>query len=284
MIDPSDRIGPYRILQILGEGGMGVVYQAEQVEPVRRMVALKVLRFGMDSKAFIARFDAERQALAMMDHPNIARVLDAGEVEGRPYYVMELVHGSSLSAFCDEHRLTTKQRLAIFLDLCGAVHHAHQRGIIHRDLKPSNVLVTMHDDRPVPKVIDFGIAKAIGHRLTDLTLVTNVGETIGTPAYMSPEQWDAQLSDIDTRTDIYSLGVMLYELLAGQLPHDPARLVRAGGAAPSIIRESAVAPPSARLRDVTASTGEVARLRNTDRRTLARDLRGDLDWIALKAI
>ena len=284
MILEGERIGPYRLLRTLGEGGMGIVYEAEQLEPVKRRVALKLLRRDMDTKAFIARFEVERQALAVMDHPNIAHVFDAGTADGRPYYVMELVHGVELTTFCDEHRLTTNERLQIFLDLCSAVHHAHQKGIIHRDLKPSNVLVAMHDDRAVPKVIDFGIAKAIGQRLTDLTLVTGLGQPVGTPAYMSPEQWEAQLADVDTRADIYSLGVMLYELLSGGLPHDAAKLVRAGSAAPHLLRDTPPALPSTRVRTMGDASTMVATARHTDARTLARELRGDLDWIALKAI
>ncbi|HET7459181.1 MAG TPA: serine/threonine-protein kinase [Gemmatimonadaceae bacterium] len=284
MIHAGERIGPYRLLRTIGEGGMGVVYEAEQLEPVKRRVALKLLRRGMDTKAFIARFEVERQALAVMDHPNIAHVFDAGSADGRPYYAMELVHGVELTTFCDEHRLTTNERLRIFLDLCSAVHHAHQKGIIHRDLKPSNVLVAMHDDRPTPKVIDFGIAKAIGQRLTELTLVTTIGQPVGTPAYMSPEQWEAQLADVDTRADIYSLGVMLYELLSGSLPYDTAKLLRAGGAAPRLLRDTTPPTPSTRVLTLGDASTSVAEARRTDPRTLARDLRGDLDWIALKAI
>ena len=284
MIHEGERIGPYRILRTLGEGGMGVVYEAEQLEPVKRRVALKLLRRDMDTKAFIARFEVERQALAVMDHANIAHVFDAGTANGRPYYVMELVHGVDLTTFCDEHRLTTNERLQVFLDLCSAVHHAHQKGIIHRDLKPSNVLVAMRDDHPVPKVIDFGIAKAIGQRLTDLTLVTGLGQPVGTPAYMSPEQWEAQIADVDTRADIYSLGVILYELLSGGLPHDAAKLVRAGSAAPHLLRDTPPPTPSTRVLTMGDSSTMVANARRTDPHSLARDLRGDLDWIVLKAI
>jgi tetratricopeptide (TPR) repeat protein len=279
------RIGPYRLLQVLGEGGMGVVYEAEQIEPVRRRVAVKLLRLGMDgSGSFTARFEAERQALAVMDHPNIARVFDAGTTEdGRPYYVMERVAGLPITDFCDEHKLTTSQRLDLFIDVCQAVQHAHQKGVIHRDLKPSNVLVAIQDDRPTPKIIDFGIAKALGSRLTDLTLVTVAGRPIGTPAYMSPEQWDPQF-DIDTRTDIYSLGVMLYELLVGHLPFDPGALVRAGPAAAQVLRRTMPDPPSLRYRSLGENTDPVAAARRTDPRGLARELKGDLDWITLKAI
>jgi len=284
MSELAERFGPYRILRTLGEGGMGVVYEAEQMEPVRRLVALKVLKSGMDTGTFIARFEVERQALAVMDHPNIAKVLDAGEVEGRPYYVMELVTGVALNAFCDEHRLRTAERLELFLGVCNAVHHAHQKGIIHRDLKPSNVLVALHDDRPVVKVIDFGIAKAIGHRLTESTLVTGIGQTMGTPAYMSPEQWNTDFPDIDTRADIYSMGVMLYEMLAGRLPYDTHQLVRAGAAASILLRELTPQAPSTLVRSLGPDRNTLAKARGTDPRTWARDLRGDLDWITLKAM
>ncbi|MEX2109529.1 MAG: serine/threonine-protein kinase [Gemmatimonadaceae bacterium] len=284
MIEQSERIGPYKVLRLLGEGGMGVVYEAEQTEPVRRRVALKILKIGLDSKAFIARFEVERQALAVMDHASIARVLDAGAVEGRPFYVMELVAGVALTEFCDDHRLTTEARLLLFVEVCNAVQHAHQKGIIHRDLKPSNVLVTRQDDKPVPKVIDFGIAKAVGQRLTDSTFVTRFGEPVGTPAYMSPEQWDAQSTDIDTRTDIYSLGIMLFELLAGKLPYEPDLLVRAGNSAPLLLRLRAPPTPSGLLSSLGAEGSTLAYMRRTDQRSLLRELRGDLDWITSKAI
>ncbi len=284
MNERTERFGPYRILRTLGEGGMGVVYEAEQMQPVRRRVALKVLKIGMDTQTFIARFEVERQALAVMDHANIAKVLDAGEAEGRPYYVMELVAGVALNEFCDDHRLSTRERLELFLGVCRAVHHAHQKGVIHRDLKPSNVLVAMQDDQPVAKVIDFGIAKAIGQRLTDLTLVTSIGETVGTPAYMSPEQWNADFPDIDTRTDVYSMGVMLYEMLAGRLPYDSQRLIRAGLAASLLLREITPPMPSTLVRSMGPDGDTLARARSTDPRSWARDLRGDLDWIALKAM
>jgi non-specific serine/threonine protein kinase/serine/threonine-protein kinase len=263
---------------------MGVVYEAEQVEPVTRRVALKLLLPGTP-EVFLARFDAERQALAVMDHPNIARVYDAGTApDGRPYYVMERVAGMPITDFCDDQQLTTEQRLDLFIDVCHAVHHAHQKGIIHRDLKPSNVLVALQDDRPTPKVIDFGIAKALGARLTDLTLATMAGSPVGTPAYMSPEQWDSGLYDVDTRADIYSLGVMLYELLTGQLPFDPAALMRAGTAAAVVLRRTPAEPPSIRYNSLGGGGNPVAAARRTDPRALVRQLRGDLDWITLKAI
>src|SRR5437016_5340066 len=227
---PGDRIGRYKLLQQIGEGGCGVVYMAEQEEPVRRRVALKVIKLGMDTKSVIARFEAERQALALMDHPNIAKVLDAGATgAGRPYFVLELVRRVCITGYCDGARLATRERLALFVRVCHAIQHAHQKGIIHRDIKPSNILVTVNDGLPVPKVIDFGIAKATsGQRLTDLTLFTAFEQFIGTPAYMSPEQAVLTSVDIDTRSDIYSLGVLLYELLPGKTPFDAKELLQAG--------------------------------------------------------
>ena len=221
----AERIDRYRLLQEIGQGGCGVVYMAEQDEPVRRRVALKVIKLGMDTKQVVARFEAERQALAMMDHPNIAKVLDAGATEtGRPYFVMELVRGIRITDYCDQNKLPTVERLKLFTQVCQAIQHAHQKGVIHRDIKPSNVLVTLHDGVPVPKVIDFGIAKATQGRLTDQTLFTAFEQFIGTPVYMSPEQAEMSGLDIDTRTDIYSLGVLLYELLTGRTPFDPGEL------------------------------------------------------------
>src|SRR5438034_5807645 len=216
---PGDRIGRYKLLQQIGEGGCGVVYMAEQTEPVRRRVALKVIKLGMDTKQVIARFEAERQALALMDHPNIAKVLEAGATEtGRPYFVMELVRGIRITEFCDENNLSTRQRLDLFIEVCQAIQHAHQKGIIHRDIKPSNILVTLHDGIPIPKVIDFGIAKATQGDLTDKTIYTQFQQFVGTPAYMSPEQAEMSTMDVDTRSDIYSLGVLLYELMTGTTP------------------------------------------------------------------
>ena len=222
-------IGRYKVLEKVGEGGCGVVYVAEQTQPVRRRVALKVIKLGMDTKQVVARFEAERQALAMMDHPNIAKVLDAGATEtGRPYFVMELVRGIKITGYCDQNNLSTKERLALFVKVCQAIQHAHQKGIIHRDIKPSNILVTLHDGVPVPKVIDFGIAKATKGRLTDATVYTQLHQFIGTPAYMSPEQAEMSGLDIDTRSDIYSLGVLLYELLTGRTPFDSDELMSLG--------------------------------------------------------
>src|SRR5580692_5258851 len=226
---PGMVIGPYKLLEQIGEGGMGVVYMADQQAPVRRRVALKVIRPGMDTRQVIARFEAERQALAMMDHPNIAKVLDAGATgTGRPYFVMELVRGTRITDYCDQHQLDTACRLGLFIQICHAIQHAHQKGIIHRDIKPSNIIVTVHDGLPVPKVIDFGIAKATETPLTDKTLLTTQNQFIGTPSYMSPEQAATGGLDIDTRSDIYSLGVLLYELLTGKTPFDSKTLTNSG--------------------------------------------------------
>src|SRR3984957_4457884 len=226
---PSDRIGRYKLLQQIGEGGCGIVYMAEQQEPVRRQVALKLIKAGMDTKNVIARFEAERQALAMMDHPNIAKVLDAGATEaGRPYFVMELVRGIKMTDSSDTNNLSASDRLDLFIPVCQAIQHAHQKGIIHRDIKPSNVMVTLHDGKPVPRVIDFGIAKATNQRLTEATVYTQLHQFIGTPAYMSPEQAEMSSLDIDTRSDIYSLGVLLYELLTGKTPFDVQELMSRG--------------------------------------------------------
>ncbi len=281
-----ERIGPYKILQEVGEGGMGVVYLAEQTEPIQRRVALKLIKLGMDTKQVIARFETERQALALMNHPNVAKVLDAGATEkGRPYFVMEYVKGESITAYCDRHRLTTKERLGLFMQVCQAVQHAHQKGIIHRDIKPSNVLVAVEGDKPVPKVIDFGVAKATQHKLTERTLFTEQGQLIGTPEYMSPEQAEMTALDIDTRTDIYSLGVLLYELLVGALPFDPTSLRQAAFAEiQRIIREVEPPKPSTRLSSLGDESTTAAQKRHTDRTSLERQLRGDLDWITMRAI
>src|SRR5581483_6590783 len=251
----GDRIGRYKLLQQLGEGGCGVVYMAEQEEPVRRRVALKVIKLGMDTKSVIARFEAERQALALMDHPNIAKVLEAGTTAtGRPYFVMELVRGVKITNFCDENTLSTEDRLQLFIQVCQAIQHAHQKGIIHRDIKSSNILVADHDGVPVPKVIDFGIAKATtGQRLTDKTLFTAFEQFIGTPAYMSPEQAKLSGLDVDTRSDIYSLGVLLYELLTGETPFNQKELLAAGlDEMRRIILEQEPLKPSTRLSTIAA--------------------------------
>ncbi len=281
------RIGRYKLLERIGEGGCGVVYVAEQTEPVRRRVALKVIKPGMDSRAVVARFEAERQALAMMDHPNIARVFDAGTTEaGRPFFVMELVRGTRITDYCDQNHLITKDRLELFIVVCRAIQHAHQKGIIHRDLKPSNILVTLHDGVPVPKVIDFGIAKAIEEKLTDKTLFTELHQFLGTPAYMSPEQAEMGGLDIDTRSDIYSLGVLLYEMLTGRTPFDAREMIQSGfDAVRRTIREVEPARPSTRLSTLTdADLDTVAKTRGTGALQLRSQLKGDLDWIVMKAL
>jgi serine/threonine protein kinase/Leucine-rich repeat (LRR) protein len=284
----GDRIGPYKLLQQLGEGGFGVVWMAEQIEPVRRKVALKIIKLGMDTKNVIARFEQERQALAMMDHPNIAHVLDAGATStGRPFFVMELVRGTRITEFCDAGQLPTEERLRLFCNVCMAVQHAHQKGIIHRDLKPSNILVTLHDGVAVPKVIDFGVAKAIQQqRLTDLTLFTHFEQMIGTPLYMSPEQAEMSGLDIDTRSDIYSLGVLLYELLTGRTPFDPAELMRRGlDEIRRAIREQEPLKPSTAVSTLAREAlRSVASNRASEPPRLVYRLRGDLDWIVMKAL
>jgi serine/threonine protein kinase/tetratricopeptide (TPR) repeat protein len=312
-------VGRYKLLQEIGHGGFGVVYMAEQREPVVRKVALKVIKIGMDTRQVIARFEAERQALALMDHPHIAKVLDAGATEtGRPYFVMELVRGDPITHYCDTHNLSTQERLELFMQVCHAVQHAHQKGVIHRDIKPSNILVTIADGKPIPKVIDFGIAKATSARLTDKTLFTEHRALIGTPAYMSPEQAEMSGVDIDTRSDIYSLGVLLYELLTGTTPFDSRELIKAGyGEIQRIIREVEPQRPSTRVSSLwmagikgsrdrgikekpfesdssaaqslrvsvdQSAAAEVARHRRTDAKSLARSLRGDLDWIVMKCL
>jgi serine/threonine protein kinase len=319
---PGTVIGPYKLLEQIGEGGFGVVFMAEQQQPVRRKVALKVIKPGMDTRQVIARFEAERQALALMDHPNIARVLDAGTTEseprtfvsgsglepltnvrrsGRPFFVMELVRGLSMTEYCDQNNLPIRERLDLFVDVCRAVQHAHQKGIIHRDIKPSNVLVTLHDGNPVVKVIDFGIAKAMGQEpLTDKTLFTNFAQMIGTPLYMSPEQAEMSGLDVDTRSDIYSLGVLLYELLTGTTPFDKERLKTASfDEVRRILLEEEPPKPSTRMSeevgrfskpscDALRPTGVAATTASEKRRSdplkLSRLLRGELDWIVMKAL
>ncbi|HZN33615.1 MAG TPA: protein kinase, partial [Pirellulaceae bacterium] len=316
---PGTQIGPYKLLQVIGEGGMGVVYMASQREPVERTVALKIIKPGMDTRQVVARFEAERQALALMDHPNIARVLDGGSVgteglglgararegrsesdrtgseslalatspspsSGRPYFVMELVKGVPITQYCDEHHLTPRQRLELFVPVCQAIQHAHQKGIIHRDIKPTNILVAEYDQQPVPKIIDFGVAKAIGQRLTEKTMFTEFGQVVGTVEYMSPEQAKLNQLDIDTRTDIYSLGVLLYELLSGETPFDRQRLRSAAfDEVLRIIREEEPPRPSTKLSS-SHSLPSIAASRHTEPRQLASLLRGELDWIVMKAL
>jgi hypothetical protein len=265
---------------------MGIVYLAEQERPFRRRVALKVIKVGMDTREVIGRFEAERQALALMDHANIAQVHDAGATEdGRPFFVMEHVPGIPITEYCDKHLLSTGQRLDLFVHVCAAVQHAHQKGIIHRDIKPSNILVMVQDGRAVPKVIDFGVAKATHQRLTEKTVFTHLGLLIGTPEYMSPEQAEMAGLDVDTTTDIYSLGVLLYELLVGALPFDPERLRKAGyGEIQRIIREEEPLRPSTRLSGLGVRATDIARQRHTEVSTLSRELKGDLDWITLRAM
>jgi serine/threonine protein kinase/tetratricopeptide (TPR) repeat protein len=282
----SRRIGNYRILQKVGEGGMGEVYEAEQEQPVRRRVALKVIKHGMDTKQVVARFEAERQALAMMDHPSVAKVFEAGATpRGRPYFVMEFVRGVPLTEHCDRQKLPVRERLGLFLQVCEGVQHAHQNAIIHRDLKPSNVLVSIQDGRAVPKIIDFGVAKATTHKLTEKTMFTELGALVGTPEYMSPEQAEGTGQSVDTRTDVYSLGVMLYELLVGTLPFDPKEL-RSGGyeGIRKKIREDEPPKPSTRLSTLDDGSTESAKSRCMDLPGLQRQLRGDLDWITMRAL
>jgi serine/threonine protein kinase/formylglycine-generating enzyme required for sulfatase activity len=285
--DPRpERIGPYRILDMLGEGGMGTVYLAEQKEPVRRRAALKVIKLGMDSKAVLTRFDAERKALAMMEHSCIATVFDAGITEhGQPYFAMEYVKGIPITDYCDQHKLSLQDRIALFQKVCSGVQHAHLKGVMHRDLKPSNVLVTLQDGKPVPKIIDFGLAKATDHHLVEATLFTEHGQVIGTPEYMSPEQAGLGGLDVDTRTDVYSLGVLLYELLTGALPFSRHELRAAGQLEMQrVIREQDPAKPSTKITTVGDAARQFAAARQLEVRDLQRRLRGDLDWIVLKAL
>ena len=283
---PGSVIGPYKLLEQIGEGGFGAVFMAEQERPLRRRVAVKVIKPGMDTRQVIARFEAERQALALMDHPNIARVLDAGATDsGRPYFVMELVRGIPITDFCDRNRFTVEERLNLFVTICNAVQHAHQKGIIHRDIKPSNVMVTLHDGMPVAKVIDFGVAKATGQRLTDKTLFTAFAQMVGTPLYMSPEQAEMSGLDVDTRSDIYSLGVLLYELLTGTTPFDRVRMKEAGyDEFRRIIREEEPPRPSTRISTLGPAATLVSSQRKSDARKLRQSVRGELDWIVMKCL
>jgi serine/threonine protein kinase/Flp pilus assembly protein TadD len=283
---PGTLIGPYKLLERIGEGGFGVVFMAEQTQPLRRKVALKVLKPGMDTRQVVARFEAERQALALMDHPNIARVFDGGETTtGRPYFVMELVKGIPITNFCDQNHLSIRERLELFVSVCQAVQHAHQKGIIHRDLKPSNVLVTVHDTTPVVKVIDFGVAKALGQELTDKTLFTGFAQMVGTPLYMSPEQAGQSGLDIDTRSDIYTLAVLLYELLTGTTPFDKERLRTVGyDEMRRILREEEAARPSMRVSTLGQAAATVSANRKSDPKRLSELCRGELDWIVMKAL
>jgi eukaryotic-like serine/threonine-protein kinase len=282
---PGGAVGPYRLLEEIGEGGMGVVWLAEQTEPVRRRVALKVIKPGLGPDQVVARFEAERQALALMDHPHIAKVLDGGATEGgRPYFVMELVRGLPITRFCDERRLGVRERLGLFVPVCQAVQHAHTKGVIHRDLKPGNVLVALYDGVPVPKVIDFGVAKATAQKLTERTLFTGLGAVVGTPEYMSPEQAELNQLDIDTRSDVYSLGVLLYELLTGTTPLEHPR-VKGADLLEVLrrVREEEPPTPSTRL-SRAADLPAVAAKRGLEPRKLSGLVRGELDWVVMKCL
>jgi serine/threonine protein kinase len=284
--EPGAQIGPYKVLQRIGEGGMGIVYLAEQEKPVRRKVALKIIKPGMDTAQVVARFEAERQALAILDHPSIAKVLGGGATDtGRPFFVMELVKGVPITEYCDNVQLSPRERLELFIPVCEAIQHAHQKGIIHRDLKPSNVLIAMQDGKPVPKIIDFGVAKAIDQRLTEKSLFTQHGTIVGTFEYMSPEQAQMSAMDVDTRTDVYGLGVLLYELLTGTTPLERAQLRQSGYAEIlKRIREEEPPKPSTRLSESTATLPSVAAHRKTDPLRLPRLMKGDLDWIVMKSL
>ncbi|MBV8829804.1 MAG: serine/threonine protein kinase [Acidobacteriaceae bacterium] len=282
---PTPEIGPYRMLEKIGEGGMAEVWLAEQTSPIQRRVAVKLIRAGMDTKAMIARFESERQALALMDHPAIAKILEAGSTaEQRPYFVLEYIPGEPITEYCDKNRLIIRDRLELFIQVCEGVQHAHQKAVIHRDLKPSNVLVTVQDGKPIPKIIDFGVAKAIAQKLTEKTMFTELGVLVGTPEYMSPEQADFS-DNIDTRTDVYSLGMILYELLVGALPVEPRDLRRAGFEDfLRLIREAEPVRPSTKVRILGDVSAIAARNRKTDRQSLERQLKGDLDWTVMKAL
>ena len=279
-------IGRYKLLEEIGEGGMGMVYLAEQQEPIRRRIALKIIKAGMDTRRVIARFEAERQALALMDHPNITRMFDAGATDsGRPYFVMELVEGLSLTAYCDQHQLSIPERLALFVQVCQAVQHAHQKGIIHRDLKPSHVIVTLCEGVPVPKIIDFGIAKAIGGSFIEQACLTRDGQMIGTPLYMSPEQAEMSGLEVDTRSDIYSLGVVLYELLSGCTPFGHEQVRKAGyDEIRRLIREEEPARPNTQVSTAGEAAATISANRQTNPIKLRHLLRGDLDCIVMKAL